>query len=581
MKSCCNFWKQKGLLFDKNNIHRKLPSGNNNKKLNFKRINKNDFHLSAFLSNVFRKTGQFIFSFRFMMVTILLFSSMLTFSQQKKRVDIEQADFLEADDNIAPNAQRLVGNVRIRHKDVLMWCDSAYNYTGTNRVDAFGNVHINQGDTLDLYARKILYNGDNNFASAYQDVRLLNKNTTLYTDTLDFDMSANVGYYDNFGKIIDSTNTLTSIVGKYFIDEDLIHFYKDVVAYNDNYTLKSDTLVYNTTTGRVFIVGPTTIQDSANTLYAEDGWYDTKTGEAELLKNPAVSNETQQLKAKYIKYNEDDGKGRALGNVHIEDFENQMIVTGNTAEYNDEKEIATVTDSAVFIMYSEKDTLFLHADTLRTVPDTVEGEKLVMAYYGTRFFRTDLQGLCDSLIYFTKDSVVQLFHNPVVWSDNHQMSADLIEMKQNTDAPDEMHLRNNGFIISKLDSGMFDQIKGKEMVGYVVNNELNKINVDGNGQTLYYARQDEEIIGLNRVESSKISIHFNEGKIHIISFLKAPVGVLKPLFSLTREEKTLSGFDWKIDQRPLSKQDIFWHKTVPPEPESSVEPEAGSELQNK
>lgn len=501
------------------------------------------------------------------LVIVFLFSSLHTFSQEKKRVDIEQADYLEADENIAPNAQRLVGNVRIRHQDVLMWCDSAYTYSGTNRVDAFGNVRINQGDTLNLYAREVFYDGDISQARAFQDVRLINKSTTLFTDTLDYDMAANIGYYNHNGKIVDSTNVLTSVIGKYFINDDLIHFYRNVKAYNDNYTLESDTLLYNTETGRLFIVGPTTIRDSSNTLYAEDGWYDTNTGEAELLKNPLVYNETQQLKANYIKYNEENGNGKALGNVYMEDFENKIIVTGNNSDYNDKLEIATVTDSALFMMYSEKDTLFLHADTLRTVPDTIEGEKIIMAYYGTRFYRDDIQGVCDSMVYFTKDSVVQLYKNPVIWSEIHQLSADQIEMKQNTDAPDELHLNNNGFIISKLDSGRFDQIKGKLMIGYVVNNELNKIDVDGNGQTLYYARQNEEIIGLNRVESSRISIRFKEGKIFRISFLQAPEGVLKPLFALTEEEKTLSGFEWKIHLRPLSRHDVFQGKEPPSVPE--------------
>jgi lipopolysaccharide export system protein LptA len=517
-----------------------------------------------------KQSGSLSLLFRSLLLTALVFASLTGFSQQRKRVDIEQADYLEADDQIAPNAQRLVGNVRIRHEDVLMWCDSAYTYTGTNRVDAFGNVHINQGDTLNLYARKIFYNGDISKSRAYQNVRLVNKNTTLYTDTLDYDMAANIGFYEHNGKIVDSTNTLTSVIGRYFIDNDLIHFYDSVEAHNDNYTLTSDTLLYNTETGRIFIMGPTTIRDSSNTLYAEDGWYDTHTGEAELLKNPVVYNENQQLKANYIKYNEADGKGRALGDVQMEDLESSIMVTGNTADYNKKLELALVTDSALFMMYSENDTLFLHADTLRTVPDTIENEKIITAWYGTRFFRSDLQGLCDSLVYFTKDSIVQLYQNPVIWSDVHQLSADLIEMKQFTDAPDELHLKSNSFIVSKLDSGRFDQIKGKDMVGYMVNNELKTIDVNGNGQTLYYARQKEEIIGLNRVESSRISIRFREGKAFRISFLQAPEGILKPLFALTEEEKTLSGFDWKIQLRPLSKNDVFWRK----EPDLPLETEA-------
>src|SRR6056297_637220 len=193
------------------------------------------------------------FSHRFLSIVpgakvlpLLLLLTATAFSQEKKRVDIIRADYLEADEKIAPNAQRLVGNVEIRHKDIFVWCDSAYTYSGTNRVDAFGNVHINQADTLDLYADKIFYNGDRSFARAFNNVKLINKSTILYSDTLDYDLEQNIGYYDDTGKIIDSTNVLTSIIGRYLIDEDMIHFYREVEAWNDNYTLSGDTMLYNT-----------------------------------------------------------------------------------------------------------------------------------------------------------------------------------------------------------------------------------------------------------------------------------------------------------------------------------------------
>jgi lipopolysaccharide export system protein LptA len=491
----------------------------------------------------------------------MLVSSM-AFSQEKKRVEILRAGSLEASENIAANAQRLVDSVLISHKNMLMWCDSAYTYTGTNRVDAFGNVHIKQGDTLHLYANKVFYDGDKSFARAWGNVKLINKSTTIYTDTLDYDLAANISYYDDKGKIIDSTTTITSKIGKYHINNDILYLFKDVVAVNEKFTLNSDTVSYNTETKRIYITGPTTIRDSANTLYAENGWYDSNTGEAELLKKPVISNEKQDIAANYIRYSKENKSGTALGSVRITDIENSSIITGNIAEYNDLLETALVTDSAVYMNYDERDTLFLHADTLRSIPDTVPDEKIVFAYHKVRFFRTDLQGICDSMVYFTRDSVIQLHKSPVVWSEIHQLTADLIEMKQFHDAPDELHLTRNSFIISKQDSNMYDQIKGKDMVGYIVNNKLNNIEVDGNGQTLYYAREKEEIIGLNRAESSKISIRFREGKIHTISFLSAPEGELKPLFDLTEEDKKLKGFDWKIQLRPLSKYDIFDRKIV-------------------
>lgn len=495
---------------------------------------------------------------------ILLLVSSISFSQEKKRIEILNSGYGESDPTLAENVQRLVDSVLIRHKEILMWADTAYFYSGTNKVDAIGNVHINQGDTLHLYANNIFYDGDKSFARAWNNVILVNKSTKLYADTLDYDMENNIAYYDDFGKIVDSTTTITSTIGRYFLDKNEVYFYRDVIGYNNDFTLNSDTVKYNTETGILFLEGPSTIRDSTNTLYTEKGWYNADTGEAELQRKSKILGETQQLDAYYIKYNKETGIGNARGSVRIEDIENNSIILGNVAEYNEILETAMVTDSAVYLSFSETDTLYLHADTLRTMPDTIEGKKVVSAYYGVRFFRSNMQGLCDSLVYFTKDSIIQLYEKPVIWSEIHQLSADFIEMKQITDGPDELHLTANSFIISKQDSGQFDQIKGKEMVGYVVNQELTKIDVNGNGRTLYYAREKEEIIGLNKAESSKISIRFKEGKIYKIIFLKSPEGELKPLFELTNEEKKLKGFDWKIKQRPLSKHDIFPHPEISP-----------------
>nr|WP_321355805.1 OstA-like protein [uncultured Draconibacterium sp.] len=488
---------------------------------------------------------------------ILLLVNVKGFSQEKKRVEILQAGDLVQTANIA-NAQRLIDDVIIRHEGILLYCDSAYTYDQSNRVDAFGSVHINQGDTLHLYARKVYYDGDRSFAQAINNVKLVNTEVTLYTDTLDYDMNLNVGYYDCFGKIVDSTNTLTSKVGQYYLDYNEAHFTDSVVAYSDKYTINSEDLRYNTQTEVIFFKGPTTIRDSVNTLYAEDGWYNTQTGEADLKEMPRVYNETQLLTAKQIRYNKENGDGEAEGNVHIEDFENRTIIQGNKVIYNEANETAVATDSAVFISYNEVDSLFLHADTLKSIPDTIDGENIVMAYYGVRFFRTDIQGLCDSLMYFTKDSLVQMHSNPVIWSEQHQLSADYIEMIQHTTAPNEMHMMKNSFIISKQDSGRYDQIKGKDMTGYIVNGKLRNIDVDGNGQTLYYARDKEAIIGLNRAESSNIGIRFKDGQIDAIAFQKQPEGQLKPILELDEGEKTLPGFEWKIKLRPLSKSDIFW-----------------------
>ena len=490
------------------------------------------------------------------MITMLVLPTFSGLSQEKKRVEILQANDLIQTQNIA-NAQRLIGDVIIKHENILMYCDSAYTYEGSNRVDAFGHVHINQADTLHLYAAKVFYDGDRSFAQAIHDVKLQNKQVTVYTDTLDYDMEQNIGYYECGGKIVDSTNTLTSQIGKYYMDEDLAHFTENVVGYSDKYTLESENLQYNTTSEIIYFKGPTTIRDSANTLYAEDGWYNTQTGAADLQKAPSIYNDTQFIKARKILYNKENGDGEATGEVHIEDYENRTIVKGNKVIYNDKTKLATVSDSAMFISYNETDSLYLHADTLWTLPDTVQDEKIIKAYYGVRFFRADVQGICDSLTYFTKDSLVQLFDQPVLWSDFQQLSADRIELYQHANSPDEMKMYQNSFIVSEVDSGSYDQIKGKNMIGYVVNGELDYIDVDGNGQTLYYAREENEVIGINRAESSNISIRFKDGKFYKIIFLKQPDGELKPLLNVSETDRYLSNFKWQGNQRPKNKDDIF------------------------
>lgn len=504
-------------------------------------------------------------------LTLFLLIPQLLLAQEKKRVEIIQAGSLEQSENVA-NAQRLIDDVIIKHEDILMYCDSAYTYEGTNRVDAFGHVHINQADTLHLYARKVFYDGDNDFAQAIHDVKLVNRDNTLYTDTLDYDMAQNIGYYNHFGKIVDSTNTLTSKVGRYYMNNNIAHFTDSVVGFSEKYTMESEDIQYNTETEVIYFTGPTTFRDSVNTLYAEDGWYNTITGEADLKQMPRIANETQSLTARRIVFEKTNGDGLAYGDVHLEDYKNRTIVQGNFASYNENIERATVTDSAVFISYNATDSLFLHADTLRTIPDSIEGENIVKAYYGVRFYRTDLQGICDSLIYFTKDSLVQLWGMPVLWSETNQLTADKMELVQHANAPDEMRMYKNSFIISQQDSTRFDQIKGRDMVGYVINGKLNHMEVNGNGQTLYYAREKEEIIGMNRAESSNISIRFKDGKIHRIIFLKQPEGELNPIQTIDRAQQKLSNFKWHIDLRPVSKNDIFRETEIADDKEKEKPP---------
>lgn len=553
----------------------------------------------------------------FIVLTALFILSAQGFSQTRKKVEILHTDAGGYNARIVANAQRLIGNVKILVDGAYMWCDSLYSYTDKNMVDAFGKVHIVRGDTLNMYADFINYNGDTKIAKARRHVMLIDKQTTLTTDSLDYDMNTDMAYYNYGGTVKDTANVLKSQIGQYHVNTDKAFFRKNVDGTTKDYKIKSDTLIYYAKIRKVYIEGPTHIFNEKDTLYAEYGWYDSMKNLVNLTKNPRIWNINQKMEADSIFYDKGKGNALALSDARIEDIENKIIVKGNRVEYNELTKIATATDSAMLIQYSEADSLFLHADILKTLPDTSKTSKgalplkqvkntknlpvqdtlkttanniveanadaikaeiadvpaapqdttsgkkkqeprLVLAYHKVRFFREDMQGKCDSLVYWSKDSTIQLFTEPVIWSKNNQISAQYIEMINRSKDPDEIHMNEDAFIIGMEDDSIrFNQIKGKNMIGYVRKNELYKIDVNGNGQSNYYAHDKKGLIGLNKAESSNITIYMNKGKVSRIALIKSPDGELKPMADIEEGDKKLPGFNWQQEIRPKSKMDIF------------------------
>ena len=571
-------------------------------------------------------------------------------AQKKTRVNILHADDLNYNEHIIANAQRLLGHVNISVNGALMWCDSMYSYSN-NTLDAFGNVHVVRGDTLNMYADFVNYNGNSKLAKARRNVRLIDKKITLTTDSLDYTMANDLASYNYSGTVKDSTNVLNSVIGQYYVNQKKAYFKTKVDVVTKDYRIKSDTLIYYTDTKKVFMEGPTHIFNDKDTLYAEFGWYDSMAGYAHLTKKPRIWNVKQNVKADSIYYDKQNGEGLAMGHARIQDIENRIIVLGNRVQYNDLTKMASASDSAVLISYSEADSLYLHAELLRTMPDTTKTRKvvpavktipkvlagnapvdtlapmvlpidtiapppkeaphipaqtlvapaaeldtlvkgvpvtdklipqtkkdarLVLAYYKVRFYRKDFQGKCDSLAYWSKDSTIQLYNAPVIWSGKNQITANFIEMINRTKDPDEIRMKEDAFIIAMEDDSIrFNQIKGKDMTGYVRKNELYRIDVAGNGESNYYARDKTGIIGLNSAQSSNINIYMDKGKVKKIVFIKSPEGELKPLAKLAETDKLLPGFNWQEEIRPKNKEDIFRY------PVQSAKPAAKPKVQPK
>jgi lipopolysaccharide export system protein LptA len=484
--------------------------------------------------------------------------------KKKQRVEVENADLIDHDEKIIANADRLLGNVRFRHEGVLMLCDSAYSYNDSNKFDTFGHVHIIQGDTLHLYGDKMFYNGDLKLAKFVSNVKMVDRKITLTTKALDFDLNTNIGYYNHGGKIVDTTNVLTSVVGRYYSNENLSFFKDSVVLTNKDFVLRADTLKYNTKTDIAFIVGPTTITGTKKdgVLYSERGWYDTKKNLAELYKASKITSKSQILEADTLLYDRASGNGRGKHRVTLSDTTNKVVIKGKIGVYNEKLKIAFVTDSAMFIQYGKKDTMYMHADTLRTKPDTSDikrpDDKYFMAYKKVRFHKPDLQGECDSLAYRMKDSTLFMFYDPVLWSDNNQLSADKIQFISKKPDPSFARLETNAFIVMMEDSVKFNQISGKIIIGQIFNSKLRIADVNGNAQSLYYLKDKNKYSGMNRLLSSKIKLHLGDkNQIDSIRFYPKPEGKTIPIKELTPEDTHLNGFQWRESEKPLNRFDLY------------------------
>jgi len=461
------------------------------------------------------------------------------------------------DKKINEDLRKLIGHVIFKHNNDFLYSDSAYFYKSQNSLEAFGRVHLIHNDSINLYGDYLKYNGDIRFGEVRKNVRLIDNTMTLTTQYLDFDLENNVSSYYKGGKIIDTTNTLTSRNGYYFSDTREFFFKDEVVLINPEYTILSDTLKYNTGTEMTYFFGPTNIVSDSNFIYCENGWYNTRTNISQFCKNAFMQNKNQSIKGDSIYYDRNLGMGKAYGNVEFRDTNENIILKGNHAYYLENPDFSYVTGKALFISYSGTDTLFLHADTLKSKIDESGKYKQIFAYKKVKFFRADMQGKCDSLTYYFKDSLIRLYGQPVIWTDENQLTAEYIQIHINNNRADKIELQNSAFIISQEDTVKFNQIAGKKMTGIIKDNKLNRINVDGNGQTIYHAKDNDQVIGVNKAESSNLIIFLDKGKVSRINFITQPGAVLNPPHQLKKEESRLKGFQWLIKMRPLKFEDIF------------------------
>lgn len=503
---------------------------------------------------------------------IFILLSINSFAQRPERIEILNADVSEFDEEKNVKATRLIGNVIFRHQDATMHCDSAYLYRDENRLEAFNNIRIIQGDSLNLTGNRLLYDGNTKVAQVFENVVMTDMKMTLRTSQLDYDMNKEIAYYTDSANIVDGENVLTSKLGYFYSATNDMYFRKDVLLVNPRYTMKCDTLKYNTTSNTAFFLGPTYIYSSGNTIYCESGWYNTETQKSNFHANSYLQSKEQRLSGDSVYYDRTKGIGKIYGNVIIHDSINALIINGDYGEYHEAADSAWVTGHALITQIYGNDSLFLHGDTLMAIglpeKDSLnkKNEKNLFAFHNVKLFRKDLQGICDSLVYDRRDSTIRLFYDPVLWSGLNQLTADSIYMQTANSEITNIFLNSNAFIASLADSSSvsipdstrYNQIKGKSMTGFLSDNRLFRINVNGNGQTIYYAKnKDNKNFAVNRADCSDLVIYIEENKVNSITLLNEPDGTLYPIKQLTVTELRLKGFTWQGVKRPVTKEDIF------------------------
>ena len=479
----------------------------------------------------------------------------------QKKVEIIQSNSLDFDAQVA-DAQRLVGDVILQYGDVRLFCDSAYKFENDD-FDAFGKVRIAQGDSLTLLGKSLKFTASDRIARMREDIVLSDKDIVLNTEFLDYNLDSKQAYYYNGGKMVSrlNQNVLTSQTGYYDAVSKNLHFRKEVELVNPEYTVWSDTLKYNPSTEKAFFFGPTTIHSAETVIYCENGWYDTRREICQFNRHARISSGSNILSGDSIYYDGERGFGEVFRNVSISDTTSNYRITGNYGWHERDSERSFVTGEALMTQAMDKDSLFLHADTLRAAPETPDFKRIT-AYRSARFFKSDLQGKADSLVYLQSDSTIYFYKEPVLWSDENQLTGDSIRIKTFEGKIDKLVLNGNAFIVSEVAPDKFNQIKGRNMNGVFRENKLRTVYVNGNGQTIYYPTEVLEdksvkVVGLNKVDCSDIRISILDNKIEKIAFINLPSGKLVPNSMVVPEDLRLEGFGWYSNLRPGSVDDLF------------------------
>lgn len=504
---------------------------------------------------------------------------------QKDKIFLEQADSLYRI-NLFEDVKIVKGHVKFRQGGTIMTCDSAYFYAEQDRAECFGNVKMNSGDTLHIYADRLYYNGIRQFAKlrngpTARKVRLINRKDTLITDSLNYNFQTRLGWYDQGGELRDPTASLTSYYGQYSPATKNADFYRNVVLINrkDKYKLLTDTLYYNTRTGIARIVSRTILQGAKDTIITSAGTYNTKTGFADLTRRSMIvhkdsNNNVITLEGDSIVYDRQlnlskayryRAPGKRSHPVVITDTANHSVLYGGYGYYDNRTRTAMATEHPLLMEFSRPDTVFLRADTIRTfvlksepVKDTLgnvlrdsKDYYMAKAYNRSRVFRNDIQGVADSITYVEIDSMIYLHRKPVVWSDDRQLSGEVIAVHINDSTADWVSLPETGLMMELVDEDFYNQLAAKKMFATLEEGVLKRLEAEGNVMAIMLPQENDSSYNkLVHAESSFLDVLFKDNDFERLKMWPQVTGTVTPIGQVTQEQKFLKNARWLEAIRP-------------------------------
>jgi len=481
-------------------------------------------------------------------------------------IQIQNANqFLFRTINESTQLQVLSGNVKMIQGNMLLYADSVTYNEQKKLIEAFGNVHIQDGDSMDIYSDYLLYEGSKKLANFKNNVRLTDGSGTLYTKALEYDMNTKLGNYKYGGTIVNKETTLTSESGYYNGNKKEVRFIGKVKMTDSDLKLNTDSLLYNSEKRLTTFISSTQIITSSSIIQVNKGTYDLNSKKAKFSGRTRIQDSTSFITANDFIFDERSGKGEATGNVDFIDTAQNVLLKCNKLFFNKINKNVLAIEKPVMTIVDKTDSVFIAADTIYSakfseLSRSNDTSRFITAYRNVRIFNDSLQAVCDSLFYGERDSVFELYQQPVAWSRNSQISGDTIFIETLNRKPQKMRVIENAIMIEEIEKvfSFYNQIKSKIINGYFKNGKIDSVITKGNSESIYYIKNESAAyVGMNRSEANEISITFNEDAVSKIKFISAVKGTTYPIRQIPEDQKIFRNFKWLDIKRPKSRNELF------------------------